>query len=238
MRKPFAGGGRFSAWTAARLRASCRMPPSRPSVLDEADWRPVAFKEWQLVAEAVAAGEQTVLLRKGGIAEGKHGFQWLHDRFFLFPSWFHEQAGQVRPDAGGQPRRLAPPAPGDSQSGQPSADATLIPFSVYVETLGRGRLTDWDEVASLAPWHIWTEEIVRERYAWGDEPGIAYAVVRAWTLPRPWRLADRAGFGGCRSWIGLPSEEGGGWRAALEEAREVAPACGLPEFLFARSDFA
>jgi len=203
------------------------MDSPRPSVLDDPSWRPVAFKEWQLVAEALAAGEQSVLLRKGGISEGKHGFQWLHDRFFLFSSWFHEQAEQVRRGPDGAARCLAtPPGTERGSEGHPA-----VPFSVYVETLRTGRLTDWEEVAALAPWHIWEESVVRERYAWGDEPGIAYAVVRAWALPRPWLLADRAGFGGCRSWIGLPPDEEGGWQAALEEAREVVPACGLPELL-------
>jgi len=65
------------------------------------EWRPVAFKEWQLVAQALVRGEQTVIFRKGGISEGKAGFQWLHDRFFLFPSLFHEQANQVKPNDDG-----------------------------------------------------------------------------------------------------------------------------------------
>ena len=33
-----------------------------------------AFKEWHVVVEALAAGEQILLLRKGGIAEGRGGF--------------------------------------------------------------------------------------------------------------------------------------------------------------------
>jgi len=195
------------------------MSASPPTVLSDPIWRPVAFKEWQLVAEAIAAGEQSVLLRKGGISEGKYGFQWLHERFFLFPSWFHEQAAQVRPGSDGAAR----------EASAPRAEEGKVFFSVYVETVSSGRLTDWDEVQALAPWHIWEESVVRERYEWGEEPGIAYAVVRAWTLPRPWVLDDRAAFGGCRSWIGLPPEEGGGWRAALAEAVPVVPACGLPE---------
>ena len=62
------------------------------------EWRPVAFKEWQLVVQALGLGEQTVILRKGGISEGKSGFQWLPDQFFLFPSLFPEQAKKVKPN--------------------------------------------------------------------------------------------------------------------------------------------
>lgn len=186
------------------------------------DWRPVAFKEWQLVADAIARGGQTVLLRKGGISEGKAGFQWLHERFFLFPSLFHEQAEQVTPAADGSLRAFEP------RTGLAVDD---IVFSVYLETIAMGRITAWDEVLRLAPYHIWREEIVRERFEWGDEPGLAWAVVRAWELPDPWILKDRATFGGCRSWFGLPQEEAGGWRERLVNARFVEATCGRPEWL-------
>jgi len=33
-----------------------------------------AFKEWQVIVDALAVGEQSLLLRKGGIAEGRGGF--------------------------------------------------------------------------------------------------------------------------------------------------------------------
>lgn len=178
------------------------------------EWRPVAFKEWQLVIDAIASGEQDILLRKGGISEGKFGFQWLHPRFFLFPSLFHEQAQQVVPAADGSSRRWSP------REGLAEDD---IVFSVYVETVETGRLTDWAEVEKLAPRHIWKEEIVRERFEWGEEPGIAWARIRAWVLDDPWILKDRATFGGCRSWFGLPPEEAGGWQDRLSRARSVGP---------------
>ncbi|MEM1442949.1 MAG: DUF1802 family protein [Verrucomicrobiota bacterium] len=185
------------------------------------EWRPVAFKEWQLISEALASGEQSVILRKGGISEGKAGFQWIHDRFFLFPSLFHEQAKQVKPDAEGEERSVP-------ESLAPEGE---VAFSVYVEAISVGRLTNWEEVLRLDPYHIWKEEIIRERFEWGDEPGLSYAVVKTFPLKAPWVLADRKTFGGCRSWFGLPEEENGGWKSALEGSGEVTPACGLPEWL-------
>ena len=32
-----------------------------------------------------------MIIRKGGIAEGKAGFAFRHEEFLLFPTWFHEQ---------------------------------------------------------------------------------------------------------------------------------------------------
>src|SRR4029077_13319887 len=53
------------------------------------------FKEWSLVCDAMGAGRQSIILRKGGIAEGRGGFQWQADGFFLFPTHFHEQDRRV-----------------------------------------------------------------------------------------------------------------------------------------------
>jgi hypothetical protein len=42
----------------------------------------MAFKEWAVVCEALGSGRQSVILRKGGIAEGREGFAFLHREFF------------------------------------------------------------------------------------------------------------------------------------------------------------
>lgn len=59
----------------------------------------VAFKEWTVVVDAQGLGEQIILLRKGGIREGKNGFSVEHQRFLLFPTSFHQQRGSVLADA-------------------------------------------------------------------------------------------------------------------------------------------
>ncbi len=54
-----------------------------------------AFKEWGVVVDALGRGEQIVILRKGGIAEVRGGFRAEHDRFWLFPTRFHQQSEGV-----------------------------------------------------------------------------------------------------------------------------------------------
>src|SRR5205823_8851132 len=56
----------------------------------------VGFKEWAMVCEALGRGRQSIILRKGGIAEGRDGFSFKHNEFLLFPTWFHEQPQKVR----------------------------------------------------------------------------------------------------------------------------------------------
>ena len=70
-----------------RPRASDRDAP----VSDAARGRSVrvALKEWGAVVAALAAGEQTVIFRKGGLRDGGKGFKLQADAFALFPTAYH-----------------------------------------------------------------------------------------------------------------------------------------------------
>jgi len=179
------------------------------------EWNPVAFKEWSLVCDAIAEGRQSVILRKGGIAEGRDGFHWDHSRFFLFPTHFHEQADKVK---------LHPEKPTEPGDGS-------IHIRLYVETLNTGLLTDWDEIRRLDSFHIWSEETIRERFEWSDEPGISFAVIRPRLLVEELVLEDSSKYGGCRSWVDLPAEETEHHLSLIESSREVQPFCGRPDWL-------
>jgi hypothetical protein len=52
----------------------------------------IAFKERAADCHALAAGMQTIILRKGGIHEGCAGFRVAHSEFWLFPTYLHEAA--------------------------------------------------------------------------------------------------------------------------------------------------
>ncbi len=56
-----------------------------------------AFKEWEAIVEALGHGAQIVILRKGGIAEGRTGFQAKHPKFWLFPTGYHQQWEKTKP---------------------------------------------------------------------------------------------------------------------------------------------
>ena len=78
-----------------------------------------AFKEWAIVVDALGRGDQILILRKGGIAEGRDGFRVDHQNFLLFPTLYHQQRDCVTP--GGRlglmrsnPRGLHPPGSGSS----------------------------------------------------------------------------------------------------------------------------
>lgn len=154
----------------------------------------VAFKEWEVVCEALGRGTQCVLLRKGGIHEGREGFSFKHERFYLFPTRFHEQAGQVRISCDFQAPEWEP---GD-----------MVPLRWFCEAVWARTLTDWEQVRRLAPFHVWKEEVLRQRFGWGKEDRIHCALVRVHRMLEPWTITYEKKHGGCRTWVDLP-EVGG-----------------------------
>ncbi|MGK0189010.1 MAG: hypothetical protein ACI9R3_004826 [Verrucomicrobiales bacterium] len=154
----------------------------------------IGFKEWSTVCAAIGAGRQQIILRKGGIAEGRTGFSFKNEAFFLFPTLFHEQAKCVRESF--------------EDSDLPVAEES-IPLRYFVEVLWKGELSDWESVRELQPLHIWKEQVIRERFIYsdGDQGGkgsVQLAVLRVWQLGESWRIPYHRSYGGCRSWVDLP----------------------------------
>lgn len=187
----------------------------------------VGFKEWALVCEALGRGAQSILLRKGGIAEGRDGFQFQEREFFLFPTFFHEQVGKVRSAGAELPEKRE----GEIE----------IRFFARVETTFV--VTDWETALALEPLHILAREVVRERFEYDDAPGIHVAFVRVYRLETPWIFPDAPRYGGCRSWVALPpapsdlrmtpvlnDEEHRAQKEALRAKLSVGEAACFPSF--------
>lgn len=180
----------------------------------------VGFKEWSLVVDALGAGRQSIILRKGGIAEGRGGFQWQKTEFLFFPTHFHEQ----------EERLLWEPT-ADAATDLVRTEVAVIRYAARVEQTVL--LTDWEKAAALAPYHVWREEVVRERFGYGASLGLSVAVVRVFRLPEPWELALEPRYGGCRSWVDLPAREVN-WpelEPVLEEATHEARVRALAPLL-------
>ncbi|MGB0328251.1 MAG: DUF1802 family protein [Akkermansiaceae bacterium] len=125
----------------------------------------IAFKEWEVICEALESGRQSIILRKGGIHEGREGFSFAHDEFLLFPTRFHAQGEYVT-----VPNVVAKPE-------WSIGDEVVIASRVRVNKAVT--LTDWEEVAKLSDQHIWTEETIRDRFFW-EGKGMASGSIPMW----------------------------------------------------------
>jgi hypothetical protein len=147
----------------------------------------VGFKEWAVVCEALGRGEQSILLRKGGLAEGRGGFGFRHSEFFLFPTFFHEQAVKVRTPA----------------AEIPAAREGEIEIRYFAKLEEQMEMMNWSQAGALEPWHILTESVVRERFEYKGA-GLHVALVRLFRVEPAWIFPDKPAYGGCRSWVKLP----------------------------------
>ena len=150
----------------------------------------IAFKEWALVCEALGRGEQSIILRKGGIAEGRAGFRFQHSEFLLLPTLFHEQAAKLRVPA----ETALPAARTDGQ--------LEIRFAACVEWTQD--VTDWTKVQALAPFHLWQDFEIEKRFRQDEKQMVSLAFVRVRRLSEPFILTDSPRYGGCRSWVEVP----------------------------------
>ena len=149
----------------------------------------IGFKEWALVCETLGRGEQSIILRKGGIAEGRDGFRFKHGEFFLFPTLFHEQIARTR-------------LPEDTRLPEPKQGVVEIQCFARVEW--DGVIKDWAVAKALAPHHIWQESEIEARFNYDKISELSLAFVRVYRLDPSWTLSDSPAYGGCRSWITLP----------------------------------
>ena len=136
------------------------------------------FKELASVCQAIATGQQWVLLRKAGIRESTSESGFGTKSFYLLPTHYHEK------DAKG-------PA-GDFQ------------ISVRVDVLRSGDLLDWSQIEKLLPLTSYNPKTIREHFDSRDQKLLHFALVRPFLLQPIWSLPSSAELRGCRSWFDLP----------------------------------
>ena len=163
-----------------------------------------AFKEWAIVVDALGRGEQIFILRKGGIHEGRGGFQMEHSEFLFFPTLFHQQRESVVASAQARYDEIAPHFP----------PPNILRLEYWAKVIEHHRLENFKAVQRLAGQHIWREEVLADRFEWGREQGIVAIVVRVHRLPIAIELPMLPEYGGCKSWI--------------EVAHQVMPASSKP----------
>lgn len=157
-----------------------------------------ALKEWAAAVGAMLDGEQTVVLRKGGILDVPSGFRMsAGDEFALYPTREHQEEAHLK---GGARRRLA---------GADGAAAGGTPILACAAVEAEADVTSDAAFEALSPMHVWSDSYVAARRAWRPERPVKAAHLRVYRLDRPVVVPDRPEYGGCRSWIDV-GEGGGG----------------------------
>ncbi|MFV0415491.1 MAG: DUF1802 family protein [Chthoniobacterales bacterium] len=166
----------------------------------------IGFKEWAIICDALGSGRQSIIIRKGGIAEGRDGFSFKEKEFALFPTWFHAQIQKT----------ILPPATSLPPQEEGYCDIR------YVAALEWSRVvTDHKRLHALRDFHVWDDSVLEERFAYAEAPGVHVALVRIYRLEPACRLQLERRHGGCRSWVQIPEISGNAMVSVLSDEEHL-----------------
>jgi hypothetical protein len=151
-----------------------------------------AFKEWAVICQALAEGRQALILRKGGIAEEGGEFAVQHNRFWLYPTYTHQQREGIQEEAR--------PLLEQVERGRPPSG--VIRLRHFADVAGIYHVRALAPALLLAHLHLWSDDTVRKRFSY-QTPGLYVMVVRVWKAAEVFEFTERPEQQGCRSWVEL-----------------------------------
>ena len=164
-----------------------------------------ALKEWAVLVDAMARGDIIAMVRKGGIREHRSGFAVRHDRFLLYPTFFHENTADL---AARFHRTLA-----DSHTRRPP-DGT-VRVSHLAEVRAVWNITDSSLLPTVAHEHGLAAEAVESRFHYRGTSSVRLVAVRTLVLATPVEIPEARRYAGFVSWLELDRD------IAIDGARPV-----------------
>jgi hypothetical protein len=152
-----------------------------------------ALKEWAVLVDAMARGEIIAMIRKGGIREQRAGFSVRHDRFLLYPTFFHEKENELAPRF---VSRLEA-----SHSRQPAEGTIRIEH--VADVLGVWEVSSLESLRAIDDAHGLAWSAVESRFHYKNRPGVQVVAVRVSRLPAAVIVPETRRYMGCVSWVEL-----------------------------------
>ena len=168
-----------------------------------------ALKEWAVLVDAMGRGDIIAMVRKGGIREQRAGFTVRHERFLLYPTYFHENTNHLA-------ERFHPALAG-SHARRPPEGVVRIAFVAEVRAVWH--IVDSALLPSVAHEHGLTPDAVISRFNYRNVPNVRVVAVRTLALREPVELREAPRYAGCVSWLELDTDVGvDGAQPVVEEA--------------------
>jgi hypothetical protein len=157
------------------------------------DTERVALKEWAVLVDAMARGDLIAMIRKGGIREHRAGFDVRHDRFLLYPTFFHEKLNEL------DPRFHS--ALAAAHANRPPAGTIELRYVANVAAVWQ--VTELERLRAIDAEHGLTWGAVESRFRYRDDPRVHVVAVRLATLASVASLPEARRYTGCVSWVKL-----------------------------------
>jgi hypothetical protein len=157
----------------------------------------IALKEWAIAVKALEAGEQIVIMRKGGIIEETRDFRLESNAFYLYPTYEHQKNELLKSAYQTDLDEIL-----ETWDNQDS----FIKLTSYAEVTADLEVNDQEQLNLLFPYHIWTEHFAEERLKWKRDKPLHVLLLRVYRLSEPLLLPILPEYNGCKSWIRLLTE--------------------------------
>lgn len=152
-----------------------------------------ALKEWAVLCDAFALGEIVALVRKGGIREQRSGFAVRHERFLLYPTYFHEKSAELQP-------RFAARLAGASGGRPPDG---IIRISLVAEVVASWHVRELERLRAIERYHGMAWPAVVSRFEYRGTNDLRVIAARVLRLPRSHDVPETRRYQGCVSWVAL-----------------------------------
>jgi len=170
-----------------------------------------AFKEWAVICRALGEGRQALIIRKGGIAEAGGEFTPEYHRFWLYPTYVHQQREGIKPEAVSLLQ--------DAEADRPPP--AVVRLSYFAEVSAVYPVGQLDLAMSLDRLHCWSEDTLRRRFAY-RRPGLYVMPVRIFRIQKPIELTELPAYEGCKTWVDLERELSTAYAAPVLSDRAYA----------------
>lgn len=155
-----------------------------------------ALKEWAAIEQVLAAGKSPLLLRKGGLWERREGFEIEHREFWLFPTLYHQNPRELRPELGW--------ALEAARAAHPEGDRVRIEHYVVIDSAFR--VESLQLLQALEGLHALTPDTVESRFRYRDRPYLHVLLPRVYRAAAPFVIPNTPDYEGCISWVELDEE--------------------------------
>jgi hypothetical protein len=155
-----------------------------------------ALKEWAVLCDAMERGDILAMVRKGGIREQRAGFSVRHDRFLLYPTYFHEKAAELA-------ERFRPELAASLAERPPEG---VVRVRLVADVLAVWKVGALDPLGAIEAEHGLDWAAVESRFHYKGRPGVQVVAVRVHRLLAPVELPESRRYQGCVSWVALDEQ--------------------------------
>lgn len=146
-----------------------------------------ALKEWNAVISALENGNQTILLRKGGILETASGFRVESKKFLLYPTMEHQGVTNIK-----------------KQYHHFLNKKITSTITAYGEIIAEADISN-DTIEKLSKFHIWSDSYIIQRRDWHPEKPLKALFLKTYKIPKI-TIIKKPEYQGCKSWIDINEE--------------------------------